>query len=432
MYARLVADDGARDELPPAVARAVPANATRQVGGLALQGAGDLVVDPKTVLAWLLGAVGAPAVVAGLLVPVRESGSMLPQAALVPWLRRKAVRKRVWVAGELGQFVAVVAIAVLAATTTGAVAGWGVLAALGAFALARSVTSIASKDVMGRTVPAGQRGQLNGWASVASGGVAVTLGLGLRLLGDGGTTDATALAILIGGGAVTWLLAAGVFARIVEAPEPVEDADEAPGALATAVRLLRHDRPFRSFVVARTLLLVSALTPPFVVTLASRQGGGGLAGLGPFVLGSGIASLLGGRLWGRAADRSSRRVMVAAAVIATTATLAFLAALQVPTLRDTAWLYPAVYLVLALAHTGTRIGRKTYVVDLADGNRRTEYVAVSNAAMGLLLLATGALSSAVAGFGPAAALLLLSALGVAAVPAGLRLPEVSGERAARR
>jgi len=406
----------------------VRANAARQVGALALQSAGDLVVDAKTVLAWLLAALGAPAAVAALLVPVRESGSMLPQAALVPWLRRRPLRKRVWVAGAIGQAAAVAVIAVVAATTRGALAGWLILAALAGFALARSLTSIASKDVLGRTVPAGRRGQITGWATVASGVVAVTLGLALRVFG-GDEADPRHLALLIGVGGLTWLLAAAVYSRVDE-PAGTEPAERAPGAVATATRLLRDDAAFRHFVLARTLLLVSALASPFVVMLAGREGGAGLAGLGPFVLGSGLASLFGGRVWGVAADRSSRLVMVTAATIATTVTLGFLGMLQVAALRESAWLYPLTYLLLALAHTGTRIGRKTYVVDLASGNRRTEYVAVSNAAMGVLLLVTGAVTAGLATFGPEVALAFLAVLGLVAVPVGLRLPEVSGEHAA--
>jgi MFS family permease len=94
--------------------------------------------------------------------------------------------------------------------------------------------------------------------------------------------------------------------------------------------LLRDDRPFRRFVTARTLLLVSALAPPFVVTLATREGGPGLAGLGPFVISSGLAALLGGRTWGRLADRSSRRAMTLAAGAASLIVLGFLAVLQLP------------------------------------------------------------------------------------------------------
>jgi hypothetical protein len=73
--------------------RLVRANGFRQVAAQALQSTGDHVVNPKTVLAWLFSVLGVPAVLTGLLVPIRESGSMLPQAAMVRWVRRRPVRK---------------------------------------------------------------------------------------------------------------------------------------------------------------------------------------------------------------------------------------------------------------------------------------------------------------------------------------------------
>lgn len=47
-------------------------------------------------------------------------------------------------------------------------------------------------------------------------------------------------------------------------------------------------------------------------------------------------------------------------------------------------------------HQGVRLERKTYVVDMAEGNRLTDYVVVGNALMGILLLAVGLVSTAVA------------------------------------
>jgi hypothetical protein len=419
--------DEATSDLPDQVVREVPGNATKQVAAMALQKAGDLVVDPKTVLAWLLASVNAPAAAAAMLVPVRESGSMLPQAALVPWVRSLPVRKWVWVAGAAGQAVAVLAMALLAATTTGAVAGWGIVGALAVFALARSLSSIASKDVLGRTIPKGQRGQINGLATVASGLVAITVGLALRLLG-GEAGGAGTFALLLGVAALAWVAAGAVYASVREARGEHDETIDRRATLR-ALALLRDDAPFRRFVIARTLLLVSALTPPFVVAIATDVGGAGLAGLGPFVIGSGVAALVGGRAWGRFADRSSRLVMVWAAGSAAVVVLALLLVLRLDGVRELELLYPGVYLLLALAHTGSRIGRKTYVIDLADGNKRTDYVAVSNAAMGVLLLVTGAISAAIATFGPEAALLFLAVLGVLAVPVGLSLPEASATSA---
>lgn len=426
LYDALLDGPDGRGDLDEEVAREVPHNAVRQVVAMTLQKAGDLVVDAKTVLTWLMAALGAPASLTGLLVPIRESGSMLPQAALAPLVKRRAVRKWVWVLGAALQATSVLAMAVIAATLDGVVAGVALLVALAGFSLARSLSSLTSKDVQGRTLPKGTRGQINGYATIGAGLASITVGVGLRLLGSD-DADPVTFAWLLAAAATAWVLAALVFARIREAPGEIDpDASAGGRAMADAIRLLRDDAPFRRFVVARTLLLVSALSPPFVVTLATEQGGAGLQGLGSFVISSGVAALIGGRVWGRLADRSSRRVMMLAAGLSSGVVLLFLAGLLVEAVRTSMLVYPATYLLLALIHHGSRIGRKTYVVDLAEGDQRTEYVAVSNTAMGALLLATGVITSGIALLGAEAALLALAALGAAGVVVSRTLPEVSG------
>ncbi|MFO7779227.1 MAG: MFS transporter [Nitriliruptoraceae bacterium] len=426
IYALLVDDDEdhGRGQLDHDIAEAVPGNAGRQVLATTLQKIGDLIVDAKTVLSWLLVALGAPASLAGLLVPIRESGSMLPQAALVPWVRRQAIRKWVWVLGALLQAVAVAGMALIAATLEGVVAGVAVLVVLALFSLARSLSSIASKDVLGRTLPKGTRGQITGYATIGAGIASITVGLGLRLFGGQDASPST-FAWLLAGAAAAWVLAAAVFARVKEAPGEQEATSDRGGATSLAFGLLRDDAPFRRFVVARTLLLVSALSPPFIVTLATEQGGAGLRGLGAFVISSGIAALIGGPVWGRLADRSSRKVMMLSAGLASGVVLVFLGALTIDGARELTLLYPLTYLLLALVHHGARIGRKTYVVDLAEGNKRTDYVAVSNTTIAVLLLIAGGLTSALAIIGPEAALAALAALGLLGVVVSGALPEVS-------
>jgi hypothetical protein len=421
----LVDDDAGRtDDLPPEVADAVATNSVRQIGAMTLQKVGDLVVDAKTVLAWVLAATGAPAGFVGLLVPIRDAGSMVPQLLLAPFVRRLAVRKWVWVVGGLVQALAVVAMAAVTASLTGTAAGVGILASLLVFSLARAASSFASKDVLGRTLPKGIRGQVNGLATVGAGIAAVTVGLGLRIIG-GEETPPSTFAWLLLGGALAWFLAAAVYATVREAPGERDVDTRGSDALTGAVALLRDDRPFRRFVLARSLLLVSALSPPFVVALATEQGGAGLEGLAAFVISSGVASLVAGRFWGRASDRSSRTTMQWAAGLSSVIIVAFVAATRVETLAGLTLLYPATYLLLAIAHTGSRIGRKTYVVDLAEGNKRTDYIAVSNTAMGLILLVAGGATAAAASFGPEAALMLLAGLGVLGVLVAASLPEVS-------
>ena len=179
----------------------------------------------------------------------------------------------------------------------------------------------------------------------------------------------------------------------------------------------------------RSLLLVSSLSPPFIVMLALDAGTDALAGLGGFVIASGVASLVGGRLFGRFADRSSRLLMavtaaIASAVIVVVVVLAALSAFRGGSGAGGVLLVSA-YFLLTLAHTGVRVGRKTYLMDMASGDTRTVYTAVSNTAMGVILLVVGAVSAALAAASATWALLLLAALGAAGVVAGLRLPEVS-------
>ena len=426
----------AEARLPEQVRRDVPANGLRLVGANTLQSSGDQIVNASTVLPWLFAALGVPPALTGLLKPIRESLSMLPQAFLTPLVLRARRRKRVFALGALVQAGSVAAMAATAALGTGLAAGVLILAALAVFSLGRCLCSISSKDVQGRVVPPGERGQITGLATTASGLVAITLGLGIRGLG-GGSLDAGALAGLLTVGAALWVAVAGVSLTLREpAEDPEEGGKEAvddggdDGPLARrSWALLREDRDFRHFVTVRSLLLVSSLSPPFIVMLALDAGTDALAGLGGFVIASGVASLVGGRLFGRFADRSSRLLMAVTAAIASAVIVVVVVLAALPAFRGGSGaggvLLVSAYFLLTLAHTGVRVGRKTYLMDMASGDTRTVYTAVSNTAMGVILLVVGAVSAALAAASATWALLLLAALGAAGVVAGLRLPEVS-------
>ncbi|MBB1016388.1 MFS transporter [Dietzia kunjamensis] len=439
-YSRLVTRDAdAERDLPDAVRRELPRNGLRLVAANTLQSSGDQTVNASTVLPWLFHVLGVPAALVGLLVPIRESGSMLPQAFLTPLVVRVRRRKWVFVTGALVQAASVAVMATIAALGHGTAAGIGILAALVVFSLGRCLCSIASKDVQGRTIPSGERGQIIGLATSAAGLVAITLGLAIRLLG-GGDLDSTELAILLVVGAVLWALSASTYSRVVEPAgerrprgdakdSDTEDGDASSSWFADAARLFRDDATFRKFVTVRGLLLVSSLSPPFIVSMSVASGTGALAGLGGFILASGVASLIGGRVFGRLADRSSRLLMAGAATAASAVAVALVLAVSVPGFDGGSALgvtvFVGAYFLLTLLHSGVRVGRKTYVVDVAEGDLRTTYVAVGNTAMGVILLVVGGISSALAVLGVQWALVFLAVLGVVGAVSAVTMPEVS-------
>src|SRR3546814_9440494 len=55
-----------------------------------------------------------------------------------------------------------------------------------------------------------------------------------------------------------------------------DDPAEGPGWAAQAWHLLRDDTTLRRFVLVRSLLLVSELSPPFVVAIGAYSNGGAL------------------------------------------------------------------------------------------------------------------------------------------------------------
>lgn len=428
-------DKRAEQELDPEVRRNLAPNGLRLVAANALQSSGDQIVNASTVLPWLFNALGVPVALTGLLVPIHESLSMLPQAFLTPLIVRVRFRKRVFISGALVQAASAGVIAGTAALGQGLVAGVVILVGLAAFALGRCLCSIASKDVQGRTIPKGERGQINGLATTASGVVAITLGLGIRILG-GEDLAAEQLAWLLAAGAALWVLVAAVYVGIREpSEEPVgagrveKDVGPGPNWFAETIALLRGDRDFRRFVGVRSLLLVSSLAPPFVVALSIASGAGGLSGLGGFILASGVAALIGGRIFGRWADRSSRNVMTFGAAAASAIIVALVVLVALPVFAGASLagnlVFVAAYFLLTLTHTGVRVGRKTYVIDMAEGDQRTTYVAVSNTAMGFVLLIVGAISALLATLALQWALLFLAAMGAVGVVASRRLPDVS-------
>ena len=283
--------------------RVVPGNFFRNTLAQAASKLGDALINPKTTLPWLLTSLQAPGWIAGLLVPIRESGSMLPQLGIAAWVRRLPVRKWSYVGGAVAQALVVIGLALTALTLTGAAAGYAVLGLVVVFSLARGFSSVASKDVLGKTVPKTRRGRVTGFASSAAGLGTLVFAVVLWFSPDGDRP----YAVLLGFAGLLWLVSAAVYSTIREAPGATEGGANGLREAFERLSVLRDDAGFRRFLAARALLVGSGLAAPFLVVLANQKASTSLA---YFFVAQGLSSLISGPAWGALADRSSRRLLL--------------------------------------------------------------------------------------------------------------------------
>jgi len=431
LYDLVTGDEDARvcRDIPPESCHDQPWNFFAYLTANLQSKIADDLSSAKLILPWLLGALGAPALFVGLLVPIRESGVLLPQLAVAAYIRRMPLRKPVWILGALLSACALAAMALAALALEGVAAGWTLVALLVVFSLARGLCSVSAKDVLGKTVSKSRRGRLMGWSAGIAGAATLVLGLALAALQDI-QAQQLVYAALLAAGALMFAVGAVVFGAIREQPGATAGGGNALTEALASLALLREDADFRRYLLTRIGLLTLALAPPFYVLLLQQSADGALGDLGLLVIASGLASALSAPIWGRLSDRSARLVIaLAAALGGLTGVATWLASRAA---LDVAWLpglLAALFLLLNIAHAGVRLGRKVYLVDLAGSDNRAAMVAVSNTIIGMAMLLGGGIGLLADLYDVATVigLLGLGSLGVAGYALGLR--EVSAEEA---
>lgn len=419
-FEALARDDDGRmcRDIPEAACKVQPQNFLRHALALGLSKSADGLADPKLVLSWLMTWLGAPAAMIGLLVPIREAGSLLPQLFIAAHIRALARRKWAWAGAAFGQGLGAAIMLAAGLGFEGAQAGALILLGLVLLAVSRAIASVAYKDVLGKTIAKGQRGTVTGLAGTWAAVTVIGFAFALILFSEaraGIVLGALALA------AIAWVAAGLVFAGLAEDSGAQEGGANGWDAARDMLRYLRDDPQLARFILARGLLTATALAPPYLVVLASGTGGAALVGLGALVLASALAALLSSYVWGRLADRSSRQVLIwtgALGAVSMIVTLVF-AALG---LAATFWAMPLALFGLMIAHQGVRLGRSTYLVDMAGPDTRAAYTAISNTVIGIILLASGVFGAlaALAGSGATLGLFAGMAAAGALVASGLK------------
>lgn len=384
-------------------------NKQRLVASLAANKLADLLISAKTTLPALLITLGAPVWMISWLVPIRESGALLPQSVIGILLRRMSARHTVWRAGIVVQMIACLAIVAAALVFKNSAAGWVILAALVVLSLGRSACSLTVKDIEANIAAKGERGDLLGRASTASGVLTLMVAVPLVFFEQSmGLTIIVALAATATAALLLTLL-------ILLPVTTYVNTGEVSGNTDNQSRFWQFDSVVYRFVLVRGLFVHSALVAPYFM-LESQSGADELLPL--YLAAQAAAAMLSSLIWGRLSDYSARRTLQLAGVIAVAACIGLLWFSS-----DSIWVSGLLFFILSVAHTGVRTGRKTYSLDVREGQNRTELVAFSNTAIGLLLLAFGALYAVLPVMISFSVVYIMTAVLIVAIGLTVMLPE---------
>jgi len=384
----------------------------------------DSVANMKVIIPWLMESLSVPLFLISFLVPIKESGSLLPQLLIAAYVRKLPIRKYIWSLGVFIQALCIIAIGIVAWNIQGLNAGIAIISLIIIMSLSRGLSSVAAKDVIGKTIPKTRRGALNGYSGSLAGLIVIGLGVYFLLVGEKPFSPQNFGVLLFLAG-VFWIIASLTYLKIEEFEGETDGGGNAISVALKKVSLLKTDKAFRLFVITRALFLCSVLTAPFFVILAQQQSDSSNYLLGLFILASGLANFSSSVIWGKLSDISSRKSMIIGASISTIlGFLVFVLSTFYEDVFSIIWLMPLIYFVLTVGYQGIRIGRKTYLVDLAGGNKRTDYVAVSNTIIGVVLLFAGFIGTLSSSIGLNGIILLLSIIGVIGILLALKLPEV--------
>ncbi len=348
------------------------------IAGLSLNKLADLLISAKTTLTALLVSVGAPVWMIGWLVPIRESGALLPQVLISIYLRKHAQRHIVWRIGMITQVFSVVGMLLSVILFSGFIAGILVLGSLVLLSLGRSACSLTVKDMEADVAKKGERGNLIGVASTVSG--VVTLVIAIPLVIYDGTLTSNILLVVLCASMLAFILTL-ICVWPIKTRVEVENSPQNTFSI-------NFDTTIYKFIFVRGLFVHSALVAPYFMI----ERNGDVKELLPIYIGAeATAALLSSIIWGKIADKSAKLTLRLSGLLALGACVGLLF-WQTSSIVTSALLF----FVLSVAHAGVRTGRKTYSLDVKEGHDRTELVGFSNTAIGIILLAFGALYAALA------------------------------------
>ncbi len=381
------------------------------------------MIEPNTVLPSLLSELSDNTALFGVAYSILLGAPLAFNLLFSRFQQRFARKKKFLLVGiyaRAASFVGLAAVTWFSAALGPALTLGLFLAFVLLFSVSGGFAGIAYTDLIGKTIPSTERGQLFAWRQIG-GGVAGLFGaLVVAWLFSPqslGYPLNYAVALLIG---AAGLLVGAVGFWALKEPEPTLAAATPPrGSLWKDVHdILRSDKRFFRFVVLENITALSLMVLPFYMVFAKRGFADVSASLGLFVFAQTAGALLSNFAWASFSRTFGSRVVMRACIGLGAALPAVAWALS---FTGPPW-FAVLFFLVGFVVSGRNIGFEPYLLEIAPSQQRTLYLGIRgtlNVLMVFLPLAGGLFIQA---FGFLATFALVS-LGMVAALALTFVPE---------
>ena len=161
----------------------------------------------KLVIPWLLSSLGAPLYLVSLILPIRQSATLIPQLMVSGLIRNFEIRKWFWVISSFVQVIPLILMIWSAQTLTAITASYCIILLMLFFSLSRGVGSVTFQDVIGKVIPKGKRGKIFAHRAAIGGLLAIFCGYFVKEFFNGSASISGTFYLLIGS-AILWGIAA--------------------------------------------------------------------------------------------------------------------------------------------------------------------------------------------------------------------------------
>lgn len=389
---------------------------------------GGQLVNPRLVLPFLYLALGAPAFVAGLLLPFVTGARLIAEIFASPLVNRVTRAKiAVYIPNLLtGAIIAIVALFATNLPQTMVILLFLLTAII--MGLCQGITNLGTNQIYGTSVPEEKRNQMVFTQATISGALAIIVVWATKDLLSSDQPMQRHIVVMWCG--VIAMFAAGIsFAgvqlfedEIKHSPKPVKKPKPLK-ELATGFETGMAMPWYRKFLIARLLFISVELAMPFYTIHAATYHVGTQNALSYFVIGASAGVVIGSLLWGWLSGRVSLKHVMWLGCL--TSAISAIAALGFTMMgyASNVWIYAFVILLLSLGGNGVIYGRYLYLIEMTGEKERPYLVALGDVTAGLFGIAFAAGLGAVAHLhDPVTPIIALAILNVCAMLYAFTLP----------